>query len=142
MTSIATVHILDRFVPELQRYLLIDEIGCYLIAEGLLSNEDYLTLVNHTPKRVAVVELLQIVKRKGPDSLQRFLYALDRSCTEPPTPHEGHNHLYELIQEGISSAHMHSLKKKSKSPWSLFKRNKHSKSNKVVYNVCTRLVCT
>lgn len=143
MTSIATVHMLDRFVPELECYLLIDEIGCYLIAEGLLSNEDYLMLVNRTSKKVAVVELLQIVKRKGPDSLRRFLHALHRSFTEPSTPHEGHKHLYELIQDSLSSAHMHSLKKqKSRSVWSLLKRNRNSKSNKVVYNLCIQLVCT
>ena len=136
MTSIAAVHILDKFVPELERYLLIDEIGCYLIPEGLLSYEDYLMLVNRPSKKVAVVELLQIVKRKGPDSMQRFLRALHRSCTEPSTPHEGHNHLYDLIQDSMSSAHMHSLKKqKSKSVWSLWKRNKNSKSSKVVCNL-------
>ena len=140
MTS--TVHILDRFVPELERYLLIDEIGCYLIAEGLLSNEDYLMLVGRPSKKVAVVELLQMVKRKEPDSLQRFLHALHRSCTDSSTPHEGHNHLYELIQASISSAHMHPLKKrKSKSVLSsVLKWNKNSKSNKVVYNPCTQLV--
>ena len=133
MTS--TVHILDRFVPELERFLLIEDIGCYLIAEGLLSNEDYLMLVRRTSKKEAVVELLQMVKRKGPDSLQSFLYALNRACTESSTPHEGHNHLYDLIQDSIRSAHMQPLKKqRSKSIFSL-KRNKSSKSSKVVYIV-------
>ena len=124
------VHILDRFVPELERYLLIEDIGCFLIAEGLLSNDDYLALVRRTSKKEAVVELLQLVKRKGPDCLQSFLHALHRSCTETSTPHQGHIHLWELFQTSKSGAHP--LKKhKSKSLLSLIKWNKNSKSNKV-----------
>jgi len=128
------VHILDRFVPELEHYLLIEDIGCYLIPEGLLSNEDYLMLTRRTSKKEAVVELLQKVKEKGPDCLQRFLHALYRSCTESPTPHQGHQHLWELFQASLSGPHL--LKKqKSKSISSLLswpKRNRsRSKSSKV-----------
>ena len=129
MTSTEVVHMLDRFVPELERFLLIEDIGCYLIAEGLLSNEEYLVLIRRTSKKEAVVELLQLVKRKGPDSLQSFLHALYRSCTESSTPHQGHNHLWELFQANMSSAQP--LKKqKSKSVLS-FLTAKWNKSNKV-----------
>lgn len=120
------VHILDRFVPELERYLQIEDIGCYLIPEGLLSNDEYLVLVRCASKKEAVVELLQKVKRKGPDSFQGFLHALHRSCTENPTPHQGHQHLWDIFQASMSSPHL--LKKqKSKSLMSLFKRNKSKK---------------
>lgn len=128
------VHILDRFVPELERYLLIEDIGCYLIPEGLLTSEEYLVLTKRDSKKEATVELLQKVKEKGPDCLQSFLHALRRSCTENPTPHQGHQHLWELFQASLSGPHL--LKKqKSKSVLSLLswaKRNKsRSKSSKV-----------
>ena len=104
------MHILDRFVPELERYLLIEDIGCFLIAEGLLSNDDYLTLVRCTSKKEAVIELVQLIKSKGPDCIQSFLHALQRSCTETSTPYQGHLHLWELLQANRSGAH--TLKKK------------------------------
>ena len=127
------VHILDRFVPELQQYLLIEDIGSYLIAEGLLSGDDYLMLTKRTSNKEAVVELLHLVRKKGPDCLESFLNALRRSCTEATTPHQGHLYLWELFQANRSEAQP--LKKqKSRSLLSLLsitKHNKNSKSNKV-----------
>ena len=127
------VHMLDRFLPELQSYLIIDDIGPYLIADGLLSPEDYLMLTERSPKKRAVVEMMQLVKRKGPDSLQRFLNGLDRSCASNST-HGGHIHLQKLFQDNIStsSTHQHLIKKQKSRPMSsLLPWNKHSKSNKV-----------
>ena len=125
------VHILDRFLPELENYLMVDDIGCYLVSEGLLSTDDYLMLTKCSSKKQAVVEMLQLVKRKGPDSLQRFLNGLHRSCTEAPTPHQGHIHLLQLF----TGTNLHPAKKqKSKSVLSLLtkaKWNKHSRSKKV-----------
>ena len=125
------VHILDKFLPELENYLMIDDIGCFLVSEGLLSTEDYLVLTKCSSKKQAVVEMLQLVKRKGPDSIQSFLHGLYRSCTEASTPHQGHIHLWQLF----TGTNLHPAKKqKSKSVLSLLtkaKRSKHSKSNKV-----------
>ena len=133
MTELEVVHILDRFVPELQQYLLIEDIGSYLIAEGLLSGDEYLMLTKHSSKKAAVVELLQLVKSKGPDCLQSFLHALHRSSTETFPPHQGHLHLRKLIQTSMSNiqhgAQLQPLKKqKSKSVLSLLSRNKRNEN--------------
>ena len=66
------VHILDRFVPELQQYLLIEDIGSYLIAEGLLSGDDYLMLTKRTSNKEAVVELLHLVRKKDLTAWKAF----------------------------------------------------------------------
>ena len=125
------VDILDRFLPELQSYLIIDDISPFLIAEGLFSMEDYLVLTERNPKKRAVVEMMQLVKRKGPDSLQSFLRGLDRSCAANST-HGGHIHLQKLFQAYISGTQQHlSKKQKSKSMLSLLPWSKHSRSNKV-----------
>ena len=125
------VHTLDRFVPELERYLVIEDIGCFLIAEGLLNNDEYLTLVRYSSKKKAVVDLLHLIKSKGPDCMKSFLHALQRSCTETSTPHQGHLHLWELFQTNITMTDSHPLKKqKSKSILSLFGRTKRNKNSK------------
>ena len=139
MKSTEVVHLLDKFAPELQEYLLIDEIGPYLIAEGILTGEDYLLLTKHTSKEKTIVELLQLIKSKGPDCIQSFLHALYQSCMETSTPHQGHLHLWELFQTNITMTDLHPLQKqKSKSILSLLtriKRTKNFKSDKV--NVAT-----
>ena len=130
------VHILDRFAPELQEYLLIDEIGSFLIAEGLLSGDDYLVLTKRTSKKKAVVELIKLIKSKGPDCMQSFLHALQRSCTETSAPHQGHLHLWELFQTNITMTDSLPLKKqKSKSVLSLLGRTKRNKNSRHKVNL-------
>ena len=140
MASIEDVHILDRFAMEFKEYLLIEEIAPYLIAEGVLSGDDYLLLNKCTPQRRKNVELMQLIKSKGPDCMQRFLHALYRSCTELSTPHQNHFHLWELLQTNINVSDAYPLKKqKSKSH---FKRKKSSKSNKVHIKCSLMYICT
>jgi len=133
--ALSDVHMLDRFVPELERYLLVDDIGIYLISEGLLSLEEYHTIVKSTTsRREAVMELLCRIKRKGPNVFHIFLQALQRSITESSSPHQGHVELWELLQSrAVNMQGEQLLKRRSKSVSSLLGRftKRRSKTSKV-----------
>jgi len=132
--ALLDVHMLDRFIPELERYLLVEDIGIYLISEGLLSLEEYQTIVNYASRREAVVELLHRIKRKGPNVFHIFLQALQRSIKESSPPHQGHVELWDLLQSrvGMQSGEQ-LLKRKSKSVSSLLGHfaKRRSKTDKV-----------
>jgi len=124
------VPLLDRFVPEMQNYLLIENIGGFLIAGGLLNGDKYLALTKSTSRREAVVDLLQKVKR-APDSLNIFLHALERCCNEITPPHQGHEELLRMFREAQGKANTKVQRKKSKSSSLLNWAKKRTKSHKV-----------
>ena len=123
-------------MPELERHLLVDDIGIYLISEDLLTLEEYQAIVKYTSRREAVVELLAKVKRKGPNVFQIFLQALQRSISESSSPHQGHVELWELLQTRVSMQGEQTLKKKSKSVSSLLGRftKGRSRNSKVIFS--------
>ena len=113
-----SIHILDRLIPELQANVQLDDLGVYLISEGLISGEEHLMLAKCPSRTEAVIQLVQKIKRKGPCSLQSFLAALRRSCNDTVPPHMGHVHLLELFQSNINDSEL-SKQTKSKSKVSL-----------------------
>lgn len=126
-----SIHILDRLIPELEANIQLDDLGIYLISEGLITGEEHLMLVKCPSRTEAVIELVQKIKRKGPCSLQCFLAALRRSCNDTVPPHMGHVHLLELFQSNINDSQL-SKQPKSKSKLSLLGWTKRGKKAKKV----------
>ena len=126
-----SVHILDRLIPELEANVQLDDLGIYLISEGLITGEEHLMLARCPSRTEAVIELVQKIKRKGPSSLQCFLTALRRSCNDTVPPHMGHVHLLELFQSNINDSQL-SKQTKSKSKLSLLGWTKRGRKAKKV----------
>jgi len=126
-----SIHILDRLIPELEANIQLDDLGIYLISEGLISGEEHLMLAKCPSRTEAVIELVQKIKRKGPCSLQSFLAALRRSCNDMVPPHMGHVHLLELFQSNINDSQL-SKQAKSRSKLSLFGWPKRGRKAKKV----------
>ena len=126
-----SVHILDRLIPELEANVQLDDLGVYLISEGLITGEEHLMLARCPSRTEAVIELVQKIKHKGPCSLQSFLTALRRSCNNTVPPHMGHVHLLELFQSNIDDTQL-PKQTKSKSVLSLLGWTKRGKKVKKV----------
>lgn len=126
-----SIHILDRLIPELETNVQLDDLGVYLISEGLITGEEHLMLARCPSRTEAVIELVQKIKRKGPCSLQSFLTALRRSCNDTVPPHMGHVHLLELFQSNIDASQL-TKETKSKSKLSLLAWTRRGKKTKKV----------
>ena len=126
-----SVHILDRLIPELEANVQLEDLGVYLISEGLITGEEHLMLARCPSRTEAVIELVQKIKRKGPCSLQSFLTALRRSCNDTVPPHMGHIHLLEVFQSNINASQL-TKESKSKSKLSLLAWTRRGKKAKKV----------
>ena len=90
---------LHRYLPELVRYINLNQLCPYLVSERLISLAVCKELLQplHTSRQYCIVSLVDAVESTGPRCYQRFRHALERSMTEEFDVHLGHEHLLESV---------------------------------------------
>ena len=90
---------LHRYLPELVRYINLNQLCPYLVSERLISLAVCKELLqpHHTSRQYCIVALVDAMESTGPDCYQRFRHALERSMSEESDVHLGHEHLLEHV---------------------------------------------
>ena len=93
MTHVGFTNVLKRQQPELVRLINLLELVPYLNRHELLTDrEDYILQNSLVPHHDRVLNLLQIIEKKGCDGYEKFLQALKEE-----TSHLGHRQVVNIL---------------------------------------------
>ena len=97
LTHVGFTNVLKKQQPELVRLINLLELVPYLNRHELLTNRENDILQNSlVPHHDRVLNLLQIIEKKGPDGYEKFLRALKEE-----TSHLGHRQVVNILTAGI-----------------------------------------
>ena len=90
---------LHRYLPELVRYINLNQLCPYLVSERLITLAVCKELLqpHQTSRQYCIVSLVDAMESTGPACYQRFRRALERSMNEESDVHLGHEHLLEKV---------------------------------------------
>ena len=90
---------LHRYLPELVRYINLNQLCPYLVSERLITLAVCKQLLqpHQTSRQYCIVSLVDAMETTGPACYQRFRRALERTMKEESDVHLGHEHLLENV---------------------------------------------
>ena len=90
---------LHRYLPELVRYINLNQLCPYLVSERLITLAVCKQLLqpHQTSRQYCIVSLVDAMETTGPACYQRFRRALERTMNEESDVHLGHEHLLENV---------------------------------------------
>ena len=105
LLSAAMANTLHRYLPELVRYINLNQLCPYLVSERLITLAVCKELLqpHQTSRQYCIVSLVDAMESTGPACYQRFRRALERSMNEESDVHLGHEHLLENVLPRLSS---------------------------------------
>ena len=97
---------LHRYLPELVRYINLNQLCPYLVSERLITLAVCKELLqpHQTSRQYCIVSLVDAMESTGPNCYQRFRRALERTMNEESDVHLGHEHLLEHVLPPIFDA--------------------------------------
>ena len=103
---------LHRYLPELVRYINLNQLCPYLVSERLITLAVCKQLLqpHQTSRQYCIVSLVDAMESTGPACYQRFRRTLERTMNEESDVHLGHEYLLEdvlpLLDEPPDAADM------------------------------------
>ena len=90
---------LHRYLPELVRYVNLNQLCPYLVSERLITLAVCKQLLqpHQTSRQYCIVSLVDAMETTGPACYQRFRRALERTMNEESDVHLGHEYLLEKV---------------------------------------------
>ena len=90
---------LHRYLPELVRYINLNQLCPYLVSERLITLAVCKQLLqpHQTSRQYCIVSLVDAMETTGPACYQRFRRALERTMNEESDVHLGHEYLLEHV---------------------------------------------
>ena len=90
---------LHRYLPELVRYINLNQLCPYLVSERLITLAVCKQLLqpHQTSRQYCIVSLVDAMETTGPACYQRFRRALERTMNEESDVHLGHEHLLDRV---------------------------------------------
>ena len=90
---------LHRYLPELVRYINLNQLCPYLVSERLITLAVCKQLLqpHQTSRQYCIVSLVDAMETTGPACYQRFRRALERTMNEESDVHLGHEYLLDHV---------------------------------------------
>ena len=90
---------LHRYLPELVRYINLNQLCPYLVSERLITLAVCKQLLqpHQTSRQYCIVSLVDAMETTGPACYQRFRRTLERTMNEESDVHLGHEYLLEHV---------------------------------------------